>query len=294
MDKRKHIIEEGFRTLIVVACSIIYALAVLWFLEPLHLVGTGLTGLSQLISRLFALGSIDIPIGVFTLVLNIPLFIIGWRTVSHKFIIYTAFSVAIQSIMFLGWVPVVNFGLSPTNNMILFTIIGGLAAGVGIGFAMRFGTSTGGMDILAQAIAFKKNISIGLFCGFYNIILAILAGGIIEANWEITFYTFIYIIIDNIVVDKIHTAYNFCRIDVITNYPEKVSDALLKGVQRGCTIMDVKGGYTGENKYNVFMVVSSYELVKAKKIIRSTDPDSWVLVSPIKRVIGKFFKHPIV
>src|SRR5574344_1670331 len=120
--KKAHIIDYSLRVLIVVVSSVIYSLAVLWFLEPIHLVSTGVTGISQIINRLFLNINVNIPIGVFTLLLNIPLFIYGFKSVSHKFILYTIISVVVQSIMLLGWVPVVNFNLTPEENILLFTI----------------------------------------------------------------------------------------------------------------------------------------------------------------------------
>ena len=100
--------------------------------------------------------------------------------------------------------------------------------------------------------------------------------------------------ISNIVVDKIHTAYNYLRIDVITTKKEAVSEALLNEIKRGCTIMDVQGAYTKIDKFDVFMVISSYELDHAKDIINQVDPEAFIMVLPVKRIIGAFFKHTII
>ena len=92
-----------------------------------------------------------------------------------------------------------------------------------------------------------------MFSAIVNIFLAILAGGIIERSWDITLYTFIFIIVSNLVVDKIHTAYNYLRVDVISHRSEEVAQALLEGIKRGCTISTVKGAYTHEEKYDIFL-----------------------------------------
>ena len=165
---------------------------------------------------------------------------------------------------------------------------------MGIGVALRYGTSTGGVDILAQALNLKKNISIGMFSTIINILLAVIAGGLIEKSWSITLYTFIFIIITNIVVDKIHTAYNYLRIDVISKNADAISEALIAGINRGCTVLDVKGAYTHQEKYDIFMVISSYELEKAKRIIYQVDKEAFIMVLPVKRIIGAFFKHTII
>lgn len=292
--KKEQIYADVFRVVVVILTSTLYSLSVIWFLEPANLVSVGITAIGQLLNRAFALADIQIPIGVFTLVFNIPLCIYGMKTVSKRFVIFSALSILVQSFWLMGWDWInIDFGLNP-NDKFFLGVIAGLLCGCAIGLALRYGTSTGGMDIIGQALALKKNISIGMFSGIVNIILAIIAGGIVARSWDITLYTFIFIIISNLVIDKIHTAYNYLRVDVISNRSEEVSTALLEGIKRGCTIAEVKGAYTKEQKYDIFMIISSYELQKAAQIIHDTDPDAFMTVSPIKRIFGKFFKHTIV
>lgn len=292
--KRKRLYNDIFRTILVIVTSTVYSLAVIWFLEPANLISTGITAIGQILNRAFGLGGITIPIGVFSLIFNIPLWIYGMKTVSKRFVIYSVLSILVQSFWLMGWDWInVDFGINP-NDRFFLGVIAGLVCGSSIGLALRYGASTGGFDIIAQALALKKNISIGMFSTIINLLLAIIAGGIIEHSWDITLYTFIFIILSNLVVDKIHTAYNYLRVDVISNHADEVAQALLDGIQRGCTIATVKGAYTKEEKYDIFMIISSYELQKAADIIRTTDPGAFMTVSPIKRIFGKFFKHTIV
>lgn len=292
--KKERVYDDIFRVGIVILTSTIYSLAVIWFLEPANLISIGITAIGQILNRAFSFADIHIPIGVFTLIFNIPLCIYGIKTVSIRFVVFSVLSILVQSFWLMGWDWLnVDFGLNP-NDRFFLGVIAGLVCGCAMGLALRYGTSTGGMDIIGQALALKKNISLGMFLGIVNIILAVIAGGIIEKSWDITLYTFIFIIITNLVIDKIHTAYNYLRVDVISNHAEEVSAALLEGIKRGCTIADVKGAYTHEKKYDVFMIISSYELQKAAEIIHNTDPDAFMTVSPVKKIFGKFFKHTIV
>ncbi len=290
---KKKGLNTCFRIFVVVLSATIYSFSVMWFLEPASLLATGFTAIAQVIVRLLGLANINVPIGVFTLLLNIPLCVFGYRYVSHKFIIFTVLSVIIQSILMLGFIPVLSFVESIKDDRLFLAIIAGLLSGVGIGIALRYGTSTGGVDVVAQAINLKKGYSIGVISMMVNIVLAII-GGIIDKDPATTLYTFIYIIICNVVVDKIHTAYNYLRIDVITSKKEEVSQALINGIKRGCTIMDVQGAYTRIDKFDVFMVISSYELFRAKSIIHEVDPEAFIMVLPVKRIIGAFFKHTII
>lgn len=291
--EKKRVLDNCFRVVIVAVSATIYSLAVIWFLEPASLLSIGVTAISQVLNRLFGLANINVPIGVFTLILNIPLCVFGYKYVSHRFIIFTVLSVIIQSILMLGFIPTPEFIDNVRNDRLFLAIIAGLVSGFGIGVALRYGTSTGGVDIVAQAFNLKKGVSIGVFSMMVNIILAVV-GGIIDKDPTTTLYTFIFIIISNIVVDKIHTAYNYLRIDVITAKKEEVSEALLKEIKRGCTIMDVQGAYTKADKFDVFMVISSYELEHAKNIINDVDPQAFIMVLPVKRIIGAFFKHTII
>ena len=113
------------------------------------------------------------------------------------------------------------------------------------------------------------------------------------------FFLLLYVVtytiyLSNIVVDKIHTAYNYLRIEVISTKGSEVSQALIQGMHRGCTIIDVKGAYTNEPKNDILMVISSYELDKARRIIHSIDEKAFIMVLPVKRIIGAFFKHTII
>lgn len=293
--RKQQLYSDILRVIIVIFSSTVYSLAVIWFLEPAGLIAIGLTAVGQILHRLFLLINVNIPIGVFTLAFNIPLCIYGAKHVSKRFVIFTLLSVLVQSFLTMGWSWLeFDFGINPDSERFFLCVIASLLCGSAIGVALRYGTSTGGVDIVAQCLALKKNISIGMFSTIVNLILSFVGGVIMAKSWSITLYTFIFIIMSNFVIDKIHTAYNYLRIDIITNHSEEVAQALLDGINRGCTIANVKGAYTKEEKYDVFMIISSYELQKAAEIIRNTDPAAFMTVSPIKRIFGKFFKHIII
>ena len=283
MKRQKHL-KDLFLVFIVLVTATVHSLAVLWFLEPANLISIGLTGLSQILNRSFSMIGMTIPVGVFTLVLNVPLCIYGAKTVSPRFVLFSILSVLVQSFWLLDWDFLkIDFGFTAQDRFFL-SVIGGLFCGCSIGVALRYGTSTGGMDIIGQALALRKNISIGFFSTIVNILLAVIAGGLIERSWTITLYTFVFIIVSNLAIDKIHTAYNYLRIDIISLHPDQIADALIVGIHRGCTILDVKGAYTKEKKADVFMIISSYELQKVAEIVRKTDPMAFMTVSPIKQI----------
>ena len=303
-SKKSLILIEVFRVLIVIFTSIVYSFAVEVFLEPAKLVSLGLTSVGQIFGQVVAINAPGAPAivkspGLYVLVLNIPLLIWGFKSLSPKFVIYTALSIAVQTIFMSGWIngeAVLEWfkisDLTDNGTRLFLAIVAALLCGVSIGIALRYGTSTGGLDIVAQIVNFKKGISIGVFEMMINVVLAV-TNGLIINDMAAALFTFIFIIIYSIAVDKVHTSYNFVRVDVVTKNKEQITNALIEGIKRGCTSLDVEGQYTHEKKYDVFMVISSYELEKAKRIIYENDSEAFVMVTPIKRVFGRFFKHTI-
>ncbi len=178
---KKNGLNMCFRIFVVVLSAAIYSLSVVWFLEPANLLATGFTAISQVLNRLLNLININVPIGIFALILNIPVCVFGYKYVSHKFIIFTVLSVVIQSILLIGFIPTPAFVDNIKNDRLFLAIIAGLLSGAGIGIALRYGTSTGGVDVISQAINLRKGYSIGVISMIVNIVLAII-GGIIDKD----------------------------------------------------------------------------------------------------------------
>ena len=294
---KKVVMEEYFHVFIVLISAIVYSLGVMWFITPAGLYSSGITGFGQIISDIIILctdGKVKIPLGVFTFLFNIPLFIIGYRKVSIRFAIYSLLSVIVQSLFMMGWIPEYTFGIDALENQLLFALIGGLVTGLANAVALRFGTSTGGLDIIAQALSIEKGISIGTFTMIFNCLIALVGGGVISNAWEISMYTFIRIIISSIVIDKIHTAYNFVRLDIISDHVEDISQRIMSELKRGVTLMSVEGAYTHAQKRDAFVILTSYELARAKRICMEADPNVFVIIAPAKGTIGRFVRKTIM
>ena len=296
MEHNKHL-DDAFRVAIVVFTSVLYCLGLIWFLEPAGIYSAGITGFCQIVKKLLD-PLANIPLGVYTLIFNVPLFIYGWRKVSKRFAIFSLISVLVQTICTLDIIPVEPvidaFKLDPTENQLTYGIIGAILTGVACGVALRFGTSTGGLDILGQVLAIERNISIGVFTMIANVLIAIVGGVFVSNSWPIAFYTTIRIIITSICIDKIHTAYNYVKLNIISS---NVDDEMLKdllGMHRGCTIIPVEGAYSHQHKSDLIMVISAYELDKAIRICKTHDPRCFIIVEPVKRVYGNYTRKSIV
>ena len=288
--------------------TIIYCLGVMWFLEPAKLYSGGVTGIAQLISNIFGkYFNVPIDIGILVFIINIPILIFGWKKVSKRFVVCSVISIVLQTLLMNSILPVVDFGINSGLNpitgnvvgngkgamdLILLSFIGGFVSGVGSSLALRYGTSTGGVDILAQALSFKKNISIGFVSLVVNVVVATL-GAMVFGNPAVLFYTIIRIIVQSVITDKIHTAYNFLKVEIVTTKQEEMSQLLLSDIGRGITVVSAMGAYTHSEKSILEIIISSYEIHRVVEDARKIDPGVFITVSPVKRVYGNFKRKTI-
>ena len=288
--------------------TIIYCLGVMWFLEPAMLYSGGVTGIAQLISNTVnKFFDFHIDIGILVFLMNIPILIFGWQKVSKRFVVCSIISIVLQTLLMNSILPVVDFGInsgvnpitgnvvgdgSGSMDLILLAFIGGFVSGVGSSLALRYGTSTGGVDILAQALSFKKNISIGFVSLVVNVVVATL-GAMVFGNPAVLFYTIIRIIVQSVITDKIHTAYNFLKVEIVTTKQEELAQLLLSDIGRGVTIVSAMGAYTHSEKSILEIIISSYEIHRVVDDAKRIDPGVFVTVSPVKRVYGNFKRKTI-
>ncbi len=283
--------EEYKRFFIVILGSIIYTLGLIWFLQPAKLYSGGIVGLVQLIVNVVEkyTGS-TYSMGVLIFVLNIPILIIAFKFISFRFALYSLVSIVIQSVFALGFIPVIDFG-SASNDMLLQAFLGGCLVGIGGAISLRFGASTGGIDVFAQAIALKKNMSIGIFSLLFNVTIAMVAGLIF--GWYVALYTIIRIITTSVVTDKIHTTYNHLKVEIITDKGEELSSMIMRESGRGVTVLNGEGAYTHTKKYVLEIVLSSFELYQIVHLAKEIDEHVFIIASPVKSIVGNFKKRTV-
>lgn len=277
--------KEVKKTVFISLGSLIGSVGVLWFLNPIGLYSGGLTGIAQLtINVLDKFFDFKINLGLFVFILNIPVMIFGYIKMTRKFIYYSIYSIILQS-LFLGLIPVVIF---VEGDFLTNAIIGGIMLGVGAGLALRVGGSMGGTDIIFQYVAFKTNLTIGNLGLVLNGIIVTLSGFLF--NWPVAIYTIIRVIMTNLVIDKVHTSYNFIKLEVITEHGKEVSEILVRKTRHGVTVSSGKGAYSNNDKAILHTIISSYELNRIVLLIKQIDQDAFISVSTVKKVVGNFTK----
>lgn len=276
---------EAKKIIFIALGSFIFSIGVLWFLNPVGLYTDGLTGITQLLVNIvYDINGKSLNLGLFLFLFNIPVIIFGLFKMGKKFIYYSIYSIILQS-LFLGFIPVL---VILENDIISNALVGGILIGVGSGMSLRVGGSAGGFDVLFQYISIKKNIQIGTLGFSVNLVIIAIAGAIF--SWPIAVYTIIRLLISNLVIDKVHTSYNYIKIEVVTEKGTQIAQLLVDKTKHGVTVTSGKGAYSKKNKDILHTIISSYELNRFIVMIKEIDETAFISVSTVKKVVGNFTK----
>ncbi len=267
----------------VILGTILYVVGVTFFIVPAKLITGGLTGYAVLAINYLEQFGYTINLGIATFLINIPVMYLGIKGVSRKFVMYTVISIVLQSILF-GVIHIKNPVF--TNDYIGSALFGGLFIGVGAGIALRSGASLGGMDVVSQYFAIKKQTSIAMVNLSVNGVLLVLSMIFFEPS--VALYTFLGYIVTNVLVERIHTGYKRVKVEIITAYGEEVREKLLQTYSHGITITKGIGAFTGDEKSILIMVTQSHEVYDVRRSVLSVDEHAFITMTPVRHLNGKF------
>jgi len=265
------------------AYAILASIAVNFFFQPGHIYSSGVTGISQILSTLSErhLG-VHIPISVILYAINIPLFVVAWLMVGRKFTIFTIITVTLTSIM-IQVLPETELTPDPLIN----AIFGGAINGMGIGFALKNGISSGGLDIVSIVIRRRTGASVGTVSAALNAIIILLAGFLF--GWKYALYTIATIFVSGRVTDAIFTKQKKMQVMIVTKNPDSVTNCIQKELARGVTIINnAQGGYKHEQQTVLITVITRYEVQAFKRLMQFSDPDAFVSIADNVKIIGNF------
>lgn len=269
----------GMKNIIVIAGSLIVAFAFNFFLVPYGILSSGISGIAILLGFIT-----PFDIGFLNLILNLPLIILGYFKLGRTITINTL-SCVISISVFLYLLPV-----SPvTDNILLSTIFGGVLAGTGVGMILKYSGTSGGLDIIAIILARTSNMSVGLLLTGMNGIIVLISGAVF--SWNIALYTLLSIYLTGKMIDTIHTNHIKLTMQIVTTKGESIREDLLNSIYRGITITEGYGGYTQEKKHILMMVVTRYETMQVKKIVRNHDEKAFINIFETVEVDGVFAKN---
>lgn len=278
--------------------SAIAALALNLFLEPNHMAPGGAGGLAMIIH---AVVGGKISIGVWILVINIPLFLLAWRGFGWKFVLKSILGTVVYSVMVDLLQPVAAlvsekwFVLpdgSPYVDMILFAVYGGVFLGLGFGLVIRAGNSTGGTDLAGQLLNRAiPSVTTGTWMLVLDGLVLTLAA-IVYGNFIYALYSIIVIGICSKVIDLVVGGLNYAKaVYIISDKWEEVQEGLLQQVKRGVTILNGRGAYSGQEKNVLFCVVQHEQVSRVKRMVAEIDPKAFIVLSDAKEVLGEGFRQ---
>ncbi|MDF0726988.1 YitT family protein [Cytobacillus sp. S13-E01] len=269
---------------VVLIGALLNAIGLNLFLIPADVYASGFTGVAQLISRsLEDYTPFYVSTGILLLLLNIPVTILGWRKVGKSFTLYSFLSVAATT-FFLAIIPL----KSVSNDILLNAVFGGVIAAVGIGFTLKWGASTGGLDIVAMVLSHMKDKPVGTYLFTLNSIIIVTAGFLY--GWEKALYTLVTLYVSTRVIDTIHTRHEKLTAMIITKKSDELKEAIQSKLVRGITTIPAKGAFTNESKEMMYIVITRYELFDLEQIIKEIDPGAFTNIVETAGIFGFFRK----
>lgn len=277
--------ENVLRIVCILTGTFIMAFGINAFIIPHKLLSGGIAGLSIILQYLT-----NIPAGIFVLLLNIPIFLIGMKKVDRNFAFISL--VGMLSLSFFLVITKYMSSLVNIDDILASCVYGGLFSGAGAGIIFRNRASTGGTDIISVVLKKYFEISISSLLFSMNIVIVLI--GATLNSLEIAIYTLISMFISSTVMNKIIDGLDRKKLLMIVTKKEKdVSKALINEIKRGVTFLDGEGAYTGEKKKIIYCVVSLRQLAKVKKIIDDIDNTSFMSILDTSEIYGKGFKKPV-
>ncbi|WP_413302105.1 YitT family protein [Bacillus sp. 1P10SD] len=274
--------QESKKIVIVIAGALLNALAMNLFLIPANVYSSGFTGIAQLLSKVLSdYTPIHISMGILLLLLNIPVAILGWRKVGKSFTVYSFLSVLMSS-FFLTIVPIKQV----SQDILLNAVFGGVILAVGVGITLKWGASTGGVDIIAMVLSRMKDKPVGPYMFVLNGIIIVTAGFLF--GWEKALYTLVTLYTSTRVIDAIHTRHAKLTAMIITKKAEELKKAIHGSLVRGITMIPAKGAFSNETRDLLMIVITRYELYDLERIIKEVDPNAFTNIIQTTGVYGFF------
>lgn len=261
--------------------SLLVAIGTNMFFVPNNVVSGGVVGVSIILHRL--LGT---PVGLVTLALNVPLVWLGWKYAGGmRFFVRTVVAVVVMSLAIDLSAPFIT---APTQDRLLVICYGGLLDGLGLGLVFRGRGTTGGTDVLARLAHKHLGIGVGQALLTMNVVIFLAAGFVFGA--EAVMVALALAFVSARVMDLVQEGFSAARTAIIISHePEAVKQAVLHRLGRGVTILHGQGGFTGEPRPVLYVVLAPHEVGRLKRLVARVDAQAFVAITPAQEVLGEGF-----
>ncbi len=265
----------------ILAGCIIAAAAYPSFLVPNNIAPGGLTGIATILNYLF-----HWPVGTVSLLLNIPLFIIGYRSMGKVFAFRSLIATLLFSV-FIDLIPIQPVSTDP----LLGTLFGGVVLGVGLGLILRGGATTGGTDMIARMVHRRiPFITVGMF--LFGLDCLVVLGAAVAIGTEKALYAFINIYVCSKVIDAVMVGFSGNKACfIMTHRWESITRRLMDETGRGVTHLEARGAYTGNQQPVVLCVAARQEIMSVKRIVQEEDEKAFMFITDAHEALGEGFSR---
>lgn len=266
--------------------GIINAFGVTIFLYPVNLYDSGISGTSMLLAQITPP---QLPLSLFLILLNLPLFLLGFKKQGAVFTIYSVYTVAIYSLgawLITDVLPIDVSIASPLagTDLLLCALFGGLISGVGSGLTIRFGGAIDGIEVMAVIFAKRLGLTVGTFVMMYNVVLYVICG-IVLGSWILPLYSIVTYMAALKTVDFVVEGIDRSKAAmIITTCPDEICAALSAAFESGSTRIEARGGFSNTKKYVVYFVVNRFQIGRMKDIVHSLDPTAYITINEVADV----------
>ena len=264
--------------------SAVFALGFALFLIPNEINTGGISGLAMILRELLGFGSV----GILTLLMNIPLFLIGGLKIGRRFFAGSLVGMVVSSVL-MDVFSVLSF---QTPDPLLGGLYGGVICGTGLGLVFLAGASTGGSDIVVRLVKKKyRNLPIGRISIMFDAMVVLLTG-IVFRDISKALYSGVVVFVCGQVIDAMVYRFDYSRVALIVSREhEAIARAIGEKLDRGATYLHGAGSYSGQNMEIVLTVVRKGQLAELKELVMDIDKSAFVIVQEAHQVLGDGFSH---
>lgn len=266
------------------AGSAIFALGFSLFLEPNDINTGGISGLAQTLAHLLGIQNV----GVLSIALNVPLFLVGGFRVGKRFFAGSLLG-ALVSGSLIDVFSLLSIGPQDT---LVSGIYGGVLCGLGIGIVFAAGTSTGGSDIVVRLLKQRyRNVPIGIISTAFDACVVILTG-IVFRDISRALFSGVVVFITGRVMDVVVYRFDYSKVAIIiSDRAEEIAKDICNKLDRGATFLHGQGSYSRQEKQVVLTVVKKRQLAELKELVMEQDEDAFVIVQEAHQVLGDGFSR---
>ena len=260
--------------------SAVYAVGFNWCYEPNQIGFGGITGVGQIINHILPWA----PIGTVVIILNIPLFLLGWKLLASSLFATAATSLGVDLLA-------ACYSFPPMDPM-LASVFGGALIGLSLGMVFLQGATTGGTDLIARLLKLRfGHLPMGTLVMAVDLVVIALAA-LAFHSLSSALYGLVSLYISSLVIDRVLYGLDNAKVAyIISDAYDQISHAIIHDMDRGVTLLHGEGGWSGEDKKVLLVAFKQKQIVALKQTVKSIDPNAFLIVCEAHEILGDGFRE---